>query len=55
MNLNWLFRMSQWARNPPSIKRVKLVFAVVAGLLVIYGLEHFGLWPDAFSSQRMRP
>ncbi|GGD32179.1 hypothetical protein [Sinisalibacter lacisalsi] len=32
-------RMSRWARRPPSEKRVKLVLAVIAIALAIWGLE----------------
>lgn len=46
MNLNWFLRMARWARKPPSMLQVKIVFTVVAIAAVIYGLDHFGLWPD---------
>lgn len=36
---HWLLRMSKWARNPPSAGRVKLVLAVIAIALAIWGLE----------------
>lgn len=42
----WLIRMTQWARNPPSWGRVKLVFAVVLACLAIYGVELVWGWPD---------
>lgn len=51
-NLNWLIRMSQWARNPPSAKRVVLVLVVIALGLALAGLEHFGLWPDWATLER---
>lgn len=50
----WLLRMSRWARNPPSQKRVLTVAVVVAICLAIYGLEQLGLWPDRATAQRMR-
>ncbi|WP_425046455.1 hypothetical protein [Primorskyibacter sp. S87] len=46
MNLRHLFRMSRWARNPPSERRVKLVFATVLLCLALYGIERLGFWPD---------
>lgn len=46
MNLTWLLRMAQWARNPPSWGRVKLVAAVVALCLLLVGIEVFLGWPD---------
>ena len=57
MNLHWLFRMSQWVRNPPSAGRVKLVFAVIAICVVIVGLEAMGWWPEwaTTESHRLRP
>ena len=55
MNLAWFFRMSRWARKPPSEARIKLVAAVILIALVIVGLERLGFWPDAFTAQRMRP
>ncbi|MEM1350811.1 MAG: hypothetical protein AAGF27_00625 [Pseudomonadota bacterium] len=48
-------RMALWARNPPSAKRIAFVFAVVAGAIAVYGLEFFGLWPEALTAERMRP
>ena len=55
MRLVWLLRMSQWARNPPSARRIKIVAASLAVALAILGLEYFGLWPEALTAQRMRP
>jgi hypothetical protein len=55
MSPHWFFRMAQWARNPPSAKRVILVFSVIACLLGIYALERHGLWPEALTADRMRP
>ena len=46
LNLNWLMRMSQWSRRPPSLNRVLMVIAVAAICLVLAGLQYFGLWPD---------
>ncbi|UWR24736.1 hypothetical protein K3757_09525 [Sulfitobacter sp. S223] len=48
-----LMRAKRWAQNPPSLKRVKLVFAAVALALIIVGLEHFGLWPDWAKAERI--
>jgi hypothetical protein len=46
MNPNWLLRMAQWARHPPSPGRVKLVFGVVVICLVLFGIEHWIGWPE---------
>ena len=59
MNIRWLFRMARWAQSPPSEKRVKFVFAIIAICLVIFGIEYFVGWPDWMSmdpsNRRMRP
>lgn len=55
MNPMWLVRMARWARNPPSPGRVKLVFAVIALCLAIFGYEWMFGWPDALVPQRIRP
>jgi hypothetical protein len=47
--------MAQWVRTPPSAKRVRFVFAVIAVLVVIFALESFGVWPEVFTAQRLRP
>lgn len=39
MNIHWLLRAKRWAQNPPSPKRVKFVFAVIALCLVLVGVE----------------
>jgi hypothetical protein len=53
MNPIWLMRMSQWARKPPSIKKVKLVFGVIALALIIAGIEWMGWWPDWATAERI--
>ena len=45
----WLLRMAQWARNPPSWGRVKLVVFVVLICFAIYGIELLWGWPDWLS------
>ncbi|MDJ0822126.1 MAG: hypothetical protein QNJ09_10020 [Paracoccaceae bacterium] len=52
MNPLWFLRMSKWARNPPSAKRVKLVFAIVALCFVLFAIERWIGWPDALSVER---
>ena len=53
MNPIHLLRMQRWLRHPPSMRRVILVFAVVALCAAIWGLEHFGLWPDWAKTERV--
>ncbi len=57
MNILQLLRMSKWARNPPSERRVKLVIAVLLICLMIAGIEYLGLWPDWAKTEpgRFRP
>lgn len=53
MNLRHLFMMSRWARNPPSAKRVKLVFAVILACILLVLIERFVGWPDALRAERI--
>lgn len=45
MKLRQLLRMAKWARNPPSEKRVKLVFGVVLLCIGLWGYERLFGWP----------
>lgn len=45
-NMVWLLRAVKWARNPPSAKMVKLVFAVIGFALLLALLEWLGWWPQ---------
>lgn len=53
-NLTWLIRASKWARHPPSMKMVILVFSIIAAGLVMVGLEKLDLWPDWATVERNR-
>lgn len=53
MNMIWLLRMSRWARHPPSLKRVKLVFGIVVIALVIVGIEWMGWWPEWATAEKI--
>ncbi len=44
--MRWLLRMSQWARKPPPLWKVLLVFGVVLACLALVGVEKFIGWPD---------
>lgn len=46
MNPIWLVRMAQWARNPPSGGRVKLVLGVILLCFALFGIEWLWGWPD---------
>ena len=46
MNIRHFLRMSRWARNPPSERRVKLVFGLILVCLILAGIEYMGWWPD---------
>ncbi|GAA3877160.1 hypothetical protein [Celeribacter arenosi] len=39
--LRWLMRAKRWAQHPPSSKRVKLVFGVIAFCLLLFAIERF--------------
>ena len=45
-DLRWLMRMSNWARRPPSLRRVQLFFAVAALCLALYAFDRLFGWPD---------
>lgn len=51
--LTWLLRAKQWAQNPPSADRVRLVFAVVAVCLLVAGYEWTFGWPEWLAVNRM--
>lgn len=51
--MRWLLRMSLWARNPPSDKRVKLVLAVVALCALLYGYERLFGWPEMLTVEKL--
>ncbi|OIP87864.1 MAG: hypothetical protein AUK37_00600 [Rhodobacterales bacterium CG2_30_65_12] len=51
MNPRQLFRMSKWARKPPSASRVKLLLAVIAIALAIWGLEKLFGTPEWMNLQ----
>ena len=53
LQLHHLLRAKRWVQNPPSAKRVKLVFGAVAIALVIVGLERLGFWPDWATAERL--
>lgn len=53
MNLTWFLRMARWARRPPSMLHVKIGAVMLALALAIWGLDHFGLWPDWARVERM--
>jgi hypothetical protein len=53
MNERWLWRMSRWARNPPSAARVKLVFGVIVLAFMIWGIDKLGYWPDWATAERI--
>lgn len=46
MNLRHLLRMSKWARNPPSEKKVKLVIGIIVICLILFAIERWIGVPD---------
>lgn len=49
MYLAWLVRASRWARNPPSMGRVKLVLAIIAVCALLFLVERYVGWPEALT------
>lgn len=41
MNLRHMLRMSKWARNPPSEKKVKLVIGIIVICLILFAIERW--------------
>jgi len=54
MDLRHLLRMSKWARNPPSAKRVKLVIGIVVICLILFAIERWIGVPEWLQMERMR-
>ena len=52
MNPMWLVRAKRWAQNPPSWKRIKLVFGVIAVCLVLVAIEKTVGVPDWMQLER---
>lgn len=52
--LHWLMRAKGWAQRPPSERRVKLVFGVIAICIAIVGIEYFIGWPDWMTVDSLR-
>lgn len=51
----WFLRMAQWARNPPSPARVKLVVGVIVLCFALVIFERVVGWPEALTVERARP
>lgn len=49
----WLMKARRWAQNPPSMRRVIFVFSIIAVAVAIFALDHFGVWPEALTLDRM--
>ncbi|WP_045390639.1 hypothetical protein [Falsirhodobacter sp. alg1] len=46
MNLIWFVRMARWARHPPPMWKVLLVFGVIAACGAMVLFERQVGWPD---------
>jgi hypothetical protein len=53
LDLRHLMRAKRWVQNPPSAKRVKLVFGVIALALMVVALDYFGFWPEWAKAERI--
>ena len=45
----WMLRAVKWARNPPSPKKVKFVFGIIAICVLFYLVERYIGLPDWMS------
>jgi hypothetical protein len=45
--------MAQWARNPPSTKRVLIVLVTIVICLALVGIERWVGWPDWATADRL--
>ncbi len=50
----WFVRMSRWARNPPSARRVVFVLGIVGFCLALFAVERFVGWPEALTPDRIQ-
>ncbi len=55
MHQRWFWRMSRWARNPPSAKRVRFVLAIIAICLMLVAYEKIFGMPGWMELERIRP
>jgi len=42
----WFLRMAKWAKNPPSERRVKFVFAIIGICLSLVAIEWLFGFPE---------
>ena len=59
MNIRMFLRMAHLARHPPSMKKIKLVAAILGVIAVLYGIELVFGWPEwlvpSNNLNRLRP
>ncbi len=44
-------RMKRWVQHPPSPRRIKLVFGVIAICILLVLIERYIGWPDALTGE----
>jgi len=54
MNPRWLVKAKRLVQNPPSEKRIKLVFGVIIICVILFGIERLIGWPDWLTPNDMR-
>lgn len=54
INPRHFLRMSHWARNPPSEKKVKFVFGIILLCLALFLIERYIGLPDALSPNKFK-
>ncbi|WP_417277661.1 hypothetical protein [Celeribacter sp.] len=50
--MRWMLRAKRWAQNPPSAKRVKFTFAIIAACIALYAVEKTVGLPDWMQVER---
>lgn len=50
--MRWMLRAKRWAQHPPSAKRVKVTFAIIATCIALYAVEKTIGLPDWMQVER---
>jgi len=54
MNLFWFLRAKRWAQNPPSVKKIKFVGAIIAVCAMLYAVDLIWGWPEWLTPNNTR-
>ena len=53
MNIRWLLRAKRLAQNPPSWRKVKFVFYILAFCVLLFVIERYVGWPDWLTTNNL--